>query len=260
MRAAVFFAFALLLACARTALAADFAVPPVPNHFVTDGAGALSEATRTALETELHAYETSTRHQVIVWIGKTTGEVPLETWAAETAHTWRVGRRGYDDGAVLFIFMDDHKVRIEVGYGLEGSLTDADSKRIIDERIVPAMRQHDTDRAVSDGVRAILMTITPAYAGGTIPAASPESSAASSNAGTLLLLILAFAVPIGLVILMFAFAARRRGTSGGSSGGFSGGSSGETFSSSSDDFSSSSDDDFDAGGGDFGGGGASGSW
>ncbi len=259
MRASLLLAFGLFFACTRAALSGDFQVPPTPNHYVTDGAGALSEATSTALENELHSYETSTGHQVIVWIGKTTGEVPLETWTAETAHTWKIGRRGHDDGAVLFLFMDDHKVRIEVGYGLEGSLTDADSKRIIDERIVPAMRQGDTDRAVADGVRAILTTITPAFTSATIPVTSHKSSASSSsgsNAGTLLLLIVSFAVPIGLVILMFVFAARRRGTSGG----YSSTGSGETFSSSSDDFSSSSDDDFDAGGGDFGGGGASGSW
>ena len=72
----------------------------------------------------------------------------METWTGETADHWKIGRRGHDDGAVLFIFMQDHKVRIEVGYGLESSLTDADSHRIIQDVIVPRMKAGDVDDAV----------------------------------------------------------------------------------------------------------------
>ena len=93
---------------------------------------------RTALESELESFEATTGHHVVVYIGQTTGDVPLETWTAETASTWKVGQKGKDDGAILFLFMKDHKVRIEVGYGLESTLTDALSKQIIDTVIVPA--------------------------------------------------------------------------------------------------------------------------
>jgi uncharacterized protein len=256
MRSGILLVFGLLFASMRAALSSDFQVPPTPNHYVTDGPGALSEATRTALEDELRSYEAKTGHQVIVYIGKTTDGVPLETWTAQTAHTWKIGRHGHDDGVVLFVFMDDHKVRIEVGYGLEGTLTDADAKRIIDEQIVPAMHDGDTDRAVAGGVRVILTTITPTFTGVAIPVASHEPSDESPTvlhgAGRVLA-ILAFAVPVGFFILIVLLSRRLGRRASGSSG--------ETFlSSSNDDDSSSSDDDFDAGGGDFGGGGASGSW
>lgn len=260
MRIALFLAFTLLLAGPRAAHAADFTVPPVPHHYVTDSAGALTATTQTALENELRSYETSTGHQVIVWIGTTTGDVPLETWTTETAHAWKIGRRGQDDGAILFAFMSDHKVRIEVGYGLEGRLTDADSSRIITQRIVPAMRRGDTNAAIADGVRAILTTITPSFTGSPLPGEPTTSSSGGAGTAALVVVILAFAVPLALTILMFVLLRRTRGKS---TGGRSGGGSGEWISSSggssSSDFSSS-DDDFDAGGGDFGGGGASGSW
>ncbi len=249
---------ALTLACAHAARAAEFVVPPVPHHYVTDNAGALSESTRTALESELHDYSVKTGHQVIVWIGESTGDVPLETWTDETAHTWRVGRRAYDDGVVLFLFMQDHTVRIDVGYGLEGDLTDADAKRIIDERIVPAMRAHVPDRAITDGVNAILTTI------GAGPQGAAQSTAPLRSALATAAVLLPVVVVLGVFLLTMLVVIFARKTPKRGGGGRSGGGSGETFSSSSssssDDDSSSSDDDFDAGGGDFGGGGASGSW
>ena len=224
---------------------------PYRTHYVTDNAGALSDSTHAALESELHDYSAKTGHQVIVWIGESTGDVPLETFTAETAHTWRIGRRSYDDGIVLFLFMRDHRVRIEVGYGLEGDLTDADAKRIIDGKIVPAMRAGDPDRAATDGVNAILATIS------TGPHAE-QTSAPSQSAIATVAVLLPLIVIFGFFLIFVTVVIFARKTSGRGGGG---GGSGETFSSSSsDDDSSSSDDDFDAGGGDFGGGGASGSW
>jgi hypothetical protein len=142
---------ALVLATLPVAsFAQGFAIPPTPNHFVTDNAGALSTNARASIENELQGYERATGHQVIVWIGQSTGDVPLETWTGETAAKWKAGRRGHDDGAVLFVFMRDHKIRIEVGYGLESALTDADSYRIITKVIRPKMRANDVDGAVSE--------------------------------------------------------------------------------------------------------------
>ncbi len=106
-------------------------MPPTPDHHVTDPSGALSTSARTALENELTAYESATGHQIVVWIAQTTGDVPLETFTTETADRWKVGRHGHDDGAVLFVFIQDHKVRIEVGYGLESHLTDATRIRLL---------------------------------------------------------------------------------------------------------------------------------
>ncbi|MEO6834641.1 MAG: TPM domain-containing protein [Candidatus Tumulicola sp.] len=253
----------LALVWALPAFADDFKVPPTPDHHVTDPAGALTAAARTALENELQTYETATGHQILVWIGQTTGDVPLETWTGQTADRWKIGRRGHDDGAVLFVFMADHKLRIEVGYGLEGSLPDAAAHRIIADDITPRMKRGDVDGAVSSGVAAMLTTITPAFKVAE-PAPSPPDLRDASRA------ILAVIV-LGFVLLVFVgriassirygylvtregkVAARKdmgswllwtgmgAGMGGGSS--FDGGGGG-----------------FSAGGGGFGGGGASGGW
>jgi uncharacterized protein len=264
----------MFIACVLSlpALAADFTAPPVPTHYVTDNAGALSSATRATVDAELKAYEKATGHQVIVWIGDTTGDVPLETWTGETAHQWHVGRRGKDDGAILFLFTSDHKVRIEVGYGLEGSLTDADASRIIRDDVVPRMKADDPNGAVSSGVAAMLTTITPSYTGVTPPPAQ-ERTAPPVVSG-LVIAMLAF---FGVFMMFIAFVIVMRVVGGIRHGylvmlkgapeakkemkGFGFWDSGSSGSSSGDgDDSSSSDDDFSSGGGDFGGGGASGSW
>lgn len=155
------------------ALAADFQVPPRPTTEVVDATGVMSDAARTGLESELESFEAKTGHHVVVYIGQTTGDVPLETWTAETASTWKVGQKGKDDGAILFLFMKDHKVRIEVGYGLESTLTDALSKQIIDTVIVPRLKNGDTDAAIGEGAAAMLVTIDPTFN----PSYTPEQSA-----------------------------------------------------------------------------------
>lgn len=247
------------------AVAADFQVPPAPDHFVTDNAGALSESRRAQLENELQAYEHATGHQVIVYIAQTTGNVPLETWTGETAAKWKVGRKGHDDGAVLFLFIRDRKIRIEVGYGLEGALPDADAFRIIQDVIRPKMRDGDTDGAVGSGVAAMLKTITPAYAAVTAP--PDDTSSAPSGHDMVNALFAVVFLGFGLLIVImhivhgirYGYLVMREGSTaanrdmkrspfwggafiagltsgGGGGGGFSGG------------------------GGGFGGGGASGGW
>ena len=263
----------LAFAVRGPAFAADFTVPPVPTHYVTDNAGALSSATQTSVDAELKAYEKATGHQVIVWIGDTTGAVPLETWTGDTAHQWHVGRRGKDDGAILFLFTHDHKVRIEVGYGLEGSLTDADSSRIIRDDIVPRMKANDPNGAVSSGVAAMLTTITPSYAGVTPPPAAENvappivSGAVISMFGLfgVFMLFIAFVIVMRIIgSIRYGYLVMRKGAPAAKKEmkgfAFWDSSGGGSSSSGGSDFSSSSDDDFSSGGGDFGGGGASGSW
>jgi uncharacterized protein len=237
---------ALLYAVPAIAASVGFTIPPTPAHYVTDNANALSESARASLENELHAYETATGHQIVVWIGQTTGDVPLETWTGETADHWKIGRRGKDDGAVLFLFMHDHKARIEVGYGLEGSLTDADSFQIINQVIRPKMRANDVDGAVSDGVAAMLKTITPSYSGIAAPSEEAQTQPLSGKDAWVLVIL-------GLIFFFAIVAVVRAGrggylvTGGGwGGGGFGGGGFGGGG--------------FSAGGGGFGGGGASGGW
>jgi uncharacterized protein len=237
---------ALLYAVPAVAAGAGFTIPPTPTQYVTDNANALSGSARASLENELHTYESATGHQIVVWIGQTTGDVPLETWTGETADHWKIGRRGKDDGAVLFVFMQDHKARIEVGYGLEGALTDADSYRIITQVIRPKMRASDVDGAVGDGVAAMLKTITPSYSGVSAPAEEAQTQPMTGKDAWVLIIL-------GLIFLLTIVAVMRaaRGgylvTGGGfGGGGFGGGSFGGGGLS--------------AGGGGFGGGGASGGW
>jgi uncharacterized protein len=254
---------ALALAFLVVTLGADFAIPPVPTHFVTDNAGALSASARSALESRLHDYETATGHQVIVWIGQTTGDVPLENWTGETAHQWQIGRKGHDDGAVLFLFMADHKVRIEIGYGLEGALPDADASRIIRDIIVPKMRTGDVDGAVAGGVAAMIATITPSYKGVTPPPQTTGATDTPLNAADIFAIVaLVFLVCLAIMVLLRLAAGGRRGETIGSRGASTSGFFGGLMSSggSSSDFDSGGGDDFSAGGGDFGGGGASGGW
>jgi uncharacterized protein len=241
---------ALLYAVPVMAAGAGFTIPPTPAHYVTDNANALSDSARASLENELHAYESATGHQIVVWIGQTTGDVPLETWTGETADHWKIGRRGKDDGAVLFLFMQDHKARIEVGYGLEGALTDADSFRIITQVIRPKMRANDVDGAVTDGVAAMLKTITPSYSGVSAPAEETQP-VTMTDKDVLVLVILGLIFFFGIVAMAMkgtrgGYVVTSSGFGGAGFGGFGGGGFGGGG--------------FSAGGGGFGGGGASGGW
>jgi uncharacterized protein len=242
---------ALLFACANPATA-SVAAPPAPTRWVTDTAGFLSPSTRDTVDADLQAYEQRTGHQVLVYIGTTTGNVPLEDFTVNAFAGWKVGRKGLDDGLVLFIFAKDHTVRMEVGYGLESVVTDAASAEIIRNAIVPAIRAGDNDAAVTDGVAKILATIdgtaAPEMSGGGVTSASPEapSQPEQPSLGSLIFIGLALIVFIILFIrspgfalyLLFTLLSGGRGGSGFSGGGGS----------------------FSGGGGRSGGGGASGSW
>jgi uncharacterized protein len=241
------FALVALFYAVPAIAAAGFTIPPTPRQYVTDNANALSENARASLENELHAYESATGHQIVVWIGQTTGDVPLETWTGETADHWKIGRHGKDDGAVLFVFMRDHKMRIEVGYGLEGALSDADSFRIITQVIRPRLRANDVDGAISSGVAAILKTITPSYSG--VSAPTQETQTQTMTGKDLWVLVI-----LGMIFFFAIIAMVSRGGRGGylvTGGGFGGGGFGG---------GGFGGGGFSAGGGGFGGGGASGGW
>ncbi len=252
-------ALAILVTAARAVAGEGFTIPPTPTHYVTDNANALSTESQQKLEGVLKSYEQSSGHQVIVYIDQTTGDVPLETYTIALAHKWRIGHKGLDDGAILFLFMKDHHVRIEVGYGLESTLTDADSSRIIRDDIVPQMKAGNTDAAVESGVAAMLATISPKYSNDALPSPAPSSGAAGAAVAVTIAIVL-FSLCFGTIV-MLAFATRRRGSHWVTSHGTTS-SGGGWFSSSGggDSSSSFSSDDFSSGGGDFGGGGASGSW
>lgn len=235
--------FAVLAWWGALGLGAGTPLPPPPGRWVTDGPALLSPATRQDLDRRLAAYEKDTGHQVLVWIGGSTGEIPLEDWAVRTFEAWKVGRKGIDDGLVLFILAQDHRLRIEVGYGLEGRMPDALASRIIRETLAPRLGRGDWDGAVSEGVDRILDTL----GGGARPPVRRSAPVpvvqlvffAILGVGFLFLLATHPSLAIGLLFSLMS--GGRGGGRGG--GGWSGGGGG-----------------WSGGGGRSGGGGASGSW
>lgn len=246
-------------------------LPPVPAKFVTDSAGILSSATISQLNAKLEAFQDKTSNQVVVAImPEVPADYAMEDFTQRTFASWGVGQKDRNNGVVLFIFPKSHKMRIEVGYGLEGALPDARAKQIIENEIKPAFKQGDFNTGVTKGVDAILASTKGEYQAPpqTGPASSSEEnrgavpSGESIDLGSVLVPLI-----FVLVIIISLVQALRRGTTynsrrrsdtwfvpGTSSGGdsFFGGSSGGG--------SDSGGGGFSGGGGDSGGGGASGSW
>jgi uncharacterized protein len=161
---------ARLAAAARAAAAALlFAVPalhaqelvavPALTSPVTDVAGILAPDQSAALDAKLRAFEQGKGSQVAVLIVPTTRPEEIEQYAIRVAEAWKLGRSGIDDGALLLVAVEDRRVRIEVGYGLEGVLPDAIANRIIDDEIVPRFRAGDYYGGISAGVDRMLRVI-----------------------------------------------------------------------------------------------------
>ena len=130
----------IVLVSAALLYAAETPIPPSPTEWVTDTANFLSPEAVRSLDARLAAYEQTTGHQLIVYIAPTTGDAPIEDWAVRAFAKWKVGRKGLDDGLALFIMPQDHKMRIEVGYGLEAVVPDAIASRVINEVMAPRIQ------------------------------------------------------------------------------------------------------------------------
>ncbi len=253
--------FALVLTIALPALALD--VPPAPTQWVTDRAGILDGGAADALNAKLRAFEERTGTQFIVYTLPSLEGDSLERFTISAAEAWRVGQKKYDNGLILFVFPQDRQVRIEVGYGLEGTVTDALSSRVIRQDIVPAFQARNYAAgldAATDRLIALIEKgeephpVRGAPGGGregTLPfwvillipifiifVLGPLSSRAGCMGPACLLPFLTGGSTLG---------GRGGGWGGGGFGGFSGGGGGGFGG-------------FSGGGGGFGGGGASGSW
>ena len=164
IRTRAFFAFlltaALWLAAALPARAQSdmVAVPPLAAR-VTDLTGTLSAQQKSALEQVLADYEQQRGTQIFVLMVSTTAPDPIEAYGIRVADAWKAGRKGVDDGAIILIAKDNpaslRKMRIEVGRGLEGALTDAQSKRVLQDVMAPHFRQGDFYGGLSAGISAI---------------------------------------------------------------------------------------------------------
>src|SRR5262249_36136579 len=144
----------------------------------------------------LQSYEQSSGHQLIVYIGQTTGDAPIEDWAVKAFEKWKVGRKGIDDGLVLFIMAGDRKLRFEVGYGLEPTIPDVTASRIINDVIVPRIRSGDPDGAVASGMDAVMTVI----GGGGLSAGPRQAQRGREPQALTLGQLILFGI-IGLVVL-----------------------------------------------------------
>lgn len=180
------FLFSLLAlpAWATSGAAADGLVGiPVLSARVTDLTGTLSAEQKSALEQKLAAFEARKGAQVAVLLLPTTQPETIEQFGIRLYDAWKIGRKGVDDGAMLIVAKDDRRLRIEVGYGLEGALNDATAKRIISETITPLFKAGDFPGGVSAGVDAILKVVD----GEALPepAARPGAGSGVANLGNI---------------------------------------------------------------------------
>lgn len=167
---------ALLALCWTALAAADVAVPSLTAR-VTDLTGTLTAAQGASLEQELAALESAKGSQIAVLIVPSTAPESIEQYAMRVVEQWKLGRQKVDDGVLLLVAKEDRAIRIEVGYGLEGALTDAASKRIISDVITPRFRQGDYYGGISAGVDRISAVIR----GEALPAPAAQPGAAEAD-------------------------------------------------------------------------------
>jgi len=221
-----------------------FSQPEVPvlKQWANDYTNTLNQSELQTLNYRLKTFEDSTTNQLVMLMISTLDGYPLEDFSYEVAKKNKIGTEEKDNGALLLIAKNDKKLRIEVGYGLEGALPDALANSIIRNVIVPHFKRNEFYAGITVGIDAIISAIAGEY---TADKDDPSGEDKSPFISTLIMIIFA--------ILMFIFRGRRGkrggliyfgGLGGGRSGGFSSGSFGG----------------FSGGGGSFGGGGSSGSW
>jgi len=234
--------FLLLLIASPLARALE--VPPLRGR-VNDYAGVMSQDQARTLESQLAQFEQETGHQIAVLTIPTLAGEDIEGFSIRVAENWKIGKKGFDNGVILLVAVKDRKLRLEVGYGLEGVLPDAIADRIIRDYIVPRFRAQDYAGGVIAGIDAVQKVIKQEP----LPeSARKPNQAPRSGFNSLAMFAIAF-----VIFALMAFSSGRRSRNqmwsgrgrryppifwggGGSGGGFSGG------------------------GGGFGGGGASGSW
>jgi uncharacterized protein len=173
-------------------------VPPLHAR-VTDLTGTLSASERQAVEEKLADWEARTTNQLAVLIVPTTKPEPIEQYAIRVAEAWKIGQKGKDNGAILLIAKDDKQIRLEVGYGFEGVLTDLTSRRIIAETIAPLFSKGQFAAGINAGIDRIISVVGE---GKPLPEAEPRRRAPSHgfDIGTLALILLVAVPAIGAIL------------------------------------------------------------
>ena len=223
---------------------------PALSGRVVDDAQMLDPATRQQLTQTLEAHEKATGEQVVVVTVPGLQGTAIEDYGYQLGRAWGIGQKDKNNGALLIVARDDRKLRIEVGYGLEDRLTDAQSSVILNQVITPAFKNGQFSQGISDGVAAILQVLggdplaEPAYASG-------QGQGSDSMAEHPFVVLLLFVLFVIVVAACQFYGICNAGGGGGSrSGGFGGGGFG----------GGRGGGGFSGGGGSFGGGGASGGW
>jgi len=270
------YGFGIFLLLFFTTIRAQVEIPEL-SHRVTDLTATLSSLQTTALENRLAAFETKKGSQIAVLIVPTTQPEDIAQFSIRVAEAWKIGRKNIDDGVILIVAKEDRKLRLEVGYGLEGAIPDAIAKRVITETITPFFKKGDYAGGIEAGVTQLMQLIE----GESLPESDNEPSAQMNEGAFMFILLggliagfilsvmmgrvmggmlaglgtgalvalffgLSFAVVLIGLMVFFIVGVRHRGGGGWSSGGGFGGGSGGSWGG--------------GGGGSFGGGGASGSW
>ena len=243
--------FSLLLTCA-SAFAQEAALPALTGR-VVDNAELLDAQAEARLTRMLAAHEQATGEQVVVVTVPDLQGRSIEEFGVQLGREWGIGQRGEDNGALLIVARDERRVRIEVGYGLEGRLTDAQSSQIINGIIVPAFQQGDFTRGIGEGAAAMVQVLggDPLKSAALRPAMpmAPEQPGGLGLLAFFLMLVAIFVIGGGRggrgggrrALLLGALLGGMSRGGGFGGGGFGGGG-------------------FGGGGGGFGGGGASGGW
>ena len=228
-------------------------LPPPPAKYFNDYANVVAPGTAERLNRTLDQFEKETSSQIVVAIfPKLPPNSALEDFTVRTFQAWKIGQQGKDNGAALFLFVQDRQMRIEVGYGLEGALPDLVAKRIIENELRPRLQRGDWDGAMTAGVMALMQATRGEYKG-------TGTAGRGRRPGTKPFGFLIFFFPI---LWILSALLRRRGTVYGGSGrsswgGWYGGGGGGGWGGGSDGGGGGG---FSGGGGRSGGGGASGGW
>ena len=260
----------LLLFCALPIWAAEV-IPPAPEHYFNDYANVTSPDTASRLNHELADFERQTSSQI--WVAvypKMQSDSSVDDYTVRVARAWKTGQKAKNNGAILFVFVQDHKMFIQVGYGLEGALPDIVCKQIIDNEIAPRFKRGDFNGGLSAGVAALMAAAKGEYKGtGRTVADSNVGQQAGSIipalVGVIFFIVVLYIIiksiggggrgggggwgsTAGWLIASSMMNSRNSGWGGGGgwSGGFGGGGGGGDIAV--------------GGGGSFGGGGAGGSW
>lgn len=185
-----------LFGISLVAAAQDVLPVPALSARITDQTQTLSQDTLVQLDTKLRAFEARKGVQLAVLMVRSTAPEPIEQYALRVAEQWKLGRQRVDDGALLLVAKEDRAVRIEVGYGIEGALSDVLAHRIIDEQIKPRFRSGDFDGGITAGVEQMMRAID----GEELPAPRGRSRESSNDPGQIWPVVIVVAAALGGVL------------------------------------------------------------